>query len=515
MNTKISMTALLTIMLAFSGYAEGQAIGPEFTYQGQLTEGGSAANGMFDMQFQLFASDVGGLAEGTQNISDVEVSDGNFTVELDFGADAFGGEARWLGITVEGTPLSPRQKITAAPYATYSSKTRGININADGSFVGVGRDTPFNVEEGFGVEVPVSGANAYGGINVGTSNLIARPFYGYYAGGVNLGRHFMDGAAGRWRLENRDGEAIITAATFTGLFQAAPSDFNGFNISVSSDDIGLGHMGGSDYQMNIDQDGFIGIRRDEPVVDGATGQSWFDITFPGNGDTVSAMYLDNQNEGARTNIGFSTNGVSKAVMTYDDAFNTWSLDIGPNVIDEINVNGNNGRVGIGTVSATALLDVNGSGRVRSNMDVDLSLDVGQNLFVSGNGFKPGGGFWSVLSDKRLKKNVHQLEGSLDKMMALRGVNFEYNDPKAINELEGERIGMIAQEVEKVFPDWVEQHSNGYKMLSIRGFEAVTIEAIRELRSEKDAQIKELQDENEDLRERLENLESALESLLAK
>ena len=102
------------------------------------------------------------------------------------------------------------------------------------------------------------------------------------------------------------------------------------------------------------------------------------------------------------------------------------------------------------------------------------------------------GSWSNSSDRRLKKNINDLEGSLDNLLALRGVTYEYKDPEAINELPGERIGMIAQEVEEVFPDWVSEGGHGYKTLTFRGFEALAVEALRELREEKDAQIASLE-----------------------
>lgn len=155
------------------------------------------------------------------------------------------------------------------------------------------------------------------------------------------------------------------------------------------------------------------------------------------------------------------------------------------------VNQSNGRVGIGTTSLGFLLHVNGSAG------------------------KPGGGSWSVASDARLKKDVHRIEGALDSLLTLRGVTFEYVDPEAINELPGERMGMIAQEVERVFPDWIEDGEDGYKRMTVRGFEALAVEAMRDLREEKDAQIESLERENDDLRARLAALEGAVEALLSK
>jgi hypothetical protein len=47
-------------------------------------------------------------------------------------------------------------------------------------------------------------------------------------------------------------------------------------------------------------------------------------------------------------------------------------------------------------------------------------------------------------------------------------------------LTGPQVGLIAQEVERVFPAWVSSDQDGYKELTIRGFEALTVEALREL-----------------------------------
>jgi len=95
-----------------------------FTYQGQLTDEGSPADGDYDFQFALYDALSGGAQVGS-NVSadDMTVTDGLFTVLLDFGA-VFDGTALWLEIGVrEGsstgayTILSPRQALTAAPYA--------------------------------------------------------------------------------------------------------------------------------------------------------------------------------------------------------------------------------------------------------------------------------------------------------------------------------------------------------------------------------------------------------------
>lgn len=193
----------------------------------------------------------------------------------------------------------------------------------------------------------------------------------------------------------------------------------------------------------------------------------------------------------------------------------------------------NGRVGISNTSPAARLQVDGPAgedpiRVRVDGTTRFIVDgptgytvLGANttpgfqLHVAGDGTagKPGGGLWGTTSDIRLKRNIHDLDGALDKLLALRGVTFEYIDPEPINELPGQRIGLIAQEVEQVFPDWISTGPDGYKRVNVRGLTALTVEALRDLRTEKDAEIQSLRGENDELRRRVAALERAVAELL--
>lgn len=102
------------------------ALGTAFTYQGQLQQDGSPVSSNCDFQFSLWDALSGGTQVGTtQEKTSVPVSDGYFTIpDLDFGNSAFTGDARWLQIAVRCpagsgmyTNLSPRQALTAVPYA--------------------------------------------------------------------------------------------------------------------------------------------------------------------------------------------------------------------------------------------------------------------------------------------------------------------------------------------------------------------------------------------------------------
>jgi len=101
-----------------------------------------------------------------------------------------------------------------------------------------------------------------------------------------------------------------------------------------------------------------------------------------------------------------------------------------------------------------------------------------------------------------------LTGALERMLALRGVAFEWKNPASHGDLTGKQMGMIGQEVAKVFPEWVSEDSAGMKLLSIRGFEALTVEAVRELKAENTL----LDRKNKELEERVRRLEQRIVAL---
>ncbi|MCM8800238.1 MAG: tail fiber domain-containing protein, partial [Candidatus Omnitrophica bacterium] len=102
--------------------------------------------------------------------------------------------------------------------------------------------------------------------------------------------------------------------------------------------------------------------------------------------------------------------------------------------------------------------------------------------VTKNAYKPTGGPWSVLCDARLKKNIQPLKDALEKLLKLHGITFEWKEPQKHGNLKGRQMGLLADDVEKVFPEWIST-VNGYKAVTYRGFEALVIEAIRQLKEE--------------------------------
>lgn len=77
------------------------------------------------------------------------------------------------------------------------------------------------------------------------------------------------------------------------------------------------------------------------------------------------------------------------------------------------------------------------------------------------------------SDENLKKNIHTIENALDKINQLRGVNFTWKDT------DEKSAGVIAQELQKVFPELVSENENGLS-INYNGLIGVLIEAVKEL-----------------------------------
>ena len=135
MKTKLTQLALTAFLLSTlnSQLSSVLAQGTAITYQGRLTDLSSIATGIYDFTVQLFDAATGGASQGGPlSTNGVSVTDGFFTVTLDFGAGPFSsGASRWLEIGVRTNTggafdfLSTRQALTAAPYAIAAGTVTG------------------------------------------------------------------------------------------------------------------------------------------------------------------------------------------------------------------------------------------------------------------------------------------------------------------------------------------------------------------------------------------------------
>src|SRR5437016_4903418 len=97
------------------------------------------------MAISLWDAETGGNPVGPiVDPGPAQITNGLFTREMDFGS-VFDSEARWIQINVNGTTLSPRQPITAAPYALFSAgpwRLVGSSLVYESGNVGIGADNP-------------------------------------------------------------------------------------------------------------------------------------------------------------------------------------------------------------------------------------------------------------------------------------------------------------------------------------------------------------------------------------
>jgi hypothetical protein len=124
----VCLSAAIVLACAWAALAQTTS----FTYQGQLPDSVTPANGTYEIRFTLWDAVAGGTQQPQPapvviTRSNVEVNARAFTVPaLDFGANAFPGAGRYLEISVRRNSrdpfitLSPRQQITATPYAIRS-----------------------------------------------------------------------------------------------------------------------------------------------------------------------------------------------------------------------------------------------------------------------------------------------------------------------------------------------------------------------------------------------------------
>ncbi|MFO0832418.1 MAG: hypothetical protein U0637_11345 [Phycisphaerales bacterium] len=119
-----SLLVVVGALLAVPVCVADQPATADFTYQGELRVSAVPVDGQRPMRFRLYDAATGGAQVGPQLAASVPVAQGRFAVSLNFGFSPFVGAARWLevdvGDGVSYTTLSPRQALTAAPYALYA-----------------------------------------------------------------------------------------------------------------------------------------------------------------------------------------------------------------------------------------------------------------------------------------------------------------------------------------------------------------------------------------------------------
>lgn len=255
----------LVLVPALAAVALAAPLGSAFTYQGQLKQTGSAVSATVDMRFSLWDASTAGSLAGSPNTitfdgaggnpASVVVTGGLFTVQLDFGAAAFNGQARYLQIEIRKPAgvggyalLSARQLLTIAPNTQFAQVVADASINnaklaSDGASlnkVSAGEMTADTVNHrvGIGVASPAAALDVAGNIQLADVNTNAPNivFRGNGEVGADTGvGHAGDGVLTLWTnaLERArlDGSGNLLLGRSSGSFRLDAS--GGANGSVA------------------------------------------------------------------------------------------------------------------------------------------------------------------------------------------------------------------------------------------------------------------------------------------
>lgn len=128
-------------------------------------------------------------------------------------------------------------------------------------------------------------------------------------------------------------------------------------------------------------------------------------------------------------------------------------------------------------------------RIKGNGNVGIGVAPTQKLHVAGNGLFTGTVTAScgvlACSDIRYKKDIQPLQDALSKITKLQGVSyyFKKEEFKEMNFSDNKQVGLIAQEVEKIYPELVQTNEEGYKSIDYAKLTPILVEAIKELKDE--------------------------------
>jgi hypothetical protein len=514
----IGLVATLGTLLALtvSLAQAGAPLGTAFTYQGQLKKNGALVSGTCDFQFKLFDAASAGTQVGSAvSANAVPVMNGLFTVQLDFGAGAFSGDARWLEVAVKCagdsafTTLTPRQALTATPYALHARNNWALNGNAGTTagtnFVGTTDNQP--------LELKVNNQRALR-LEPDTTSSANKP-------------NVIGGSAGNTVTSGK------VAATIGG--GGDPSDSGCGGPCVNKVTASYGTVGGGSGNEVNGQSGFVGggyknkaSNFNATVAGGFGNTASGDKSTVGGGQGNTAGFLFATVGGGYNNVaGNNTATVGGGGSNTASGPTSTVCGGGSNTASGLNatVCGGEGNTASGTTSFAAgyraqavndgtfvFADVSSNSyfpstavnqfRVRATGGVQFVTGIdGSGNPTAGVQVASGGGSWSSLSDRAAKANL----APVDRRVILEQVarlpiqtwNYTAQDPSI------RHIGPMAQDFYAAFGVGEDD-----RHISTIDADGVALAAIQGLYQ----QNQELQQENAALRSRLNTLEARLAAL---
>ena len=183
------------------------------------------------------------------------------------------------------------------------------------------------------------------------------------------------------------------------------------------------------------------------------------------------------------------------------------------------IEGTTDSLGLTLENGANFVVAGGAGVFRGDAYVDgyIYNKWGGNYYALANGGHGNTVTWTS-SDERLKKGVATIDGALETLGRLRGVRYHWNDDglahltrdiektwrsasgtdednrklwaekkqDALQRLNQQQTGFVAQEVERVFPSWVRTDEQGFKQINVEQLAGVIVQAVNELNQKSEA-----------------------------
>lgn len=444
----LKYTSLITIILLSMALTIEAAVPGLINYQGMLTDAdGTPIDDTRTIHFKLFDSASGGAELWAESHS-VLIEEGVFNVILgsvtSLAGITFDPESIYLEITVgDDPPMSPRSQIVSQFMALQAGNAESLNGHAAGDFVQTINDVSpaggnIDLEAGSNVTISPDAEN---------NRVVISASGG--SGGDDLGNHR---ATQNIRL-------------------------NGHWLSNDGDDEGI----------QINDAGRLAV----PAGLGSESNITTSATIQGANVNASSTIIASS---GTIRTGSPSSGYDSGdIIATDDLIADDQVVSGGLMIcgDHMAIENHLGVNMGGGYSTLYALQVNGqsflNGAVHAGASAAIDDHLGVNfggysttyaLRVAGDAYSTGS--W-LSSDAKFKTNINSINDPLAQLQQLRGVTFDWNKTAYpdIEFSDGNQYGLIAQEVEKVFPDMVKTDENGDKAVAYYQLIPVLLEAIKQ------------------------------------